>query len=1158
MTVLLFCALIMGKPTVHVHHQCACEPGHGIQVKKALPINFATAPNTLVVTEIMQNPKAVSDSNGEWFEVFNPTQATINLNGWTIRDNDNDSHAITTDVFIASGAYAVLGRNANSGQNGGVSVDYQYSGFTLANGADEVVLVRPDTSVADTVEYDGGSQWPDPNGKSMVLSSAADDNNVGANWSAAVDLISGSSDYGTPGSGPDTVAPADLVITEIMQNPDTVSDANGEWFEIYNPGSSDVDLNGWTIRDNGIDSHAITTSVIAPAGDYIVLGRNANSAANGGVTVDYQYSGFSLANGDDEIVLVRPDSSVADEVAYDGGPQWPDPTGASMALSSPGDDNNTGSNWSESTAFITGASGDKGTPGQANGGGSTAVENLAITEIMQNPSAVSDANGEWFEVFNPGSSDVNMQGWTIRDNDIDSHVIASSLVVPAGGYAVLGINSASAANGGVTVDYQYSGFLLANGADEVVLVRPDATIADEALYDGGSQWPDPTGASMELNSASNDNNVGANWSAATEFITGTSGDKGTPGSGPDGGASGVNLVITEIMQNPNVVADGSGEWFEVFNPGPGTVNLNGWTIRDNDTDSHAVTVDVTIASGAYAVLGNNANASTNGGVTVDYQYSGLFLANGADEVVLVRPDASVADEVLYDGGSLWPDPTGASMELNSASNDNNVGANWSAATAFITGTSGDKGTPGSGPDGGTGGPTGNRAPVVSAGADQSAFLDGASVTVSLNGSASDPDGDSISPAWTLSAGVAANVTIANVNQAQTTADITAVGTYTFQLSAADAEFTTVDSMTVTVALRPAPGAYQVYYGNLHTHSSYSDGNQNGGSTYDGAAAAFRYARDLADSMDWMVLSDHNHTAAGMAYANYAAGVAEAATVTGETTDFIALYGSEWGTISTGGHVVYTDNQLWGWEAGSYDVFVAKGDYNALFSQVVAAGTFAHLCHPQSSQFSGLFSSAYNASWDNAISLTAVRSGPAFATETDYSGGSTWSYQGLYENLLLKGYKLGPGADLDTHNANWGKASGQRTAILATSLTRANVLDALKAGRTFATDDRNLAIDFVGDLGGVDYTLAETISSTISGTVAFSVTVTDVDGESLTNIRLLQGAVGGSVITEAATSSSSVLSHSYATNATGTHFFYVEVNQADGDQAWSAPIWITVN
>jgi hypothetical protein len=66
---------------------------------------------------------------------------------------------------------------------------------------------------------------------------------------------------------------------------------------------------------------------------------------------------------------------------------------------------------------------------------------VLINEIMQNPSAVSDGNGEWFEVHNPSAGPVDIDGWTIRDNDFDSHVISNGgpLNVPAGGFLVLGI-----------------------------------------------------------------------------------------------------------------------------------------------------------------------------------------------------------------------------------------------------------------------------------------------------------------------------------------------------------------------------------------------------------------------------------------------------------------------------------------------------------------------------------------------------------------------------------------------------------------------------------------------------------------------------------------------------------------------------------------------
>ena len=160
-----------------------------------------------------------------------------------------------------------------------------------------------------------------------------------------------------------------VVINEIMQNPGAVSDSAGEWFELYNAGSSSVDINGWTIEDNDTDSHTIDsangTTTIA-AGGYLVLGRNATTSSNGGVTVDYVYGSWTLANGADEVVLVDASSVEQDRVEYDGGPDFPDPNGASMALKATNLDNNQSGNWCESQNVWAGSVGDRGTPGAAN------------------------------------------------------------------------------------------------------------------------------------------------------------------------------------------------------------------------------------------------------------------------------------------------------------------------------------------------------------------------------------------------------------------------------------------------------------------------------------------------------------------------------------------------------------------------------------------------------------------------------------------------------------------------------------------------------------------------------------------------------------------------------------------------------------------------
>ena len=160
-----------------------------------------------------------------------------------------------------------------------------------------------------------------------------------------------------------------------------------------------------------------------------------------------------------------------------------------------------------------------------------------------------------------------------------------------------------------------------------------------------------------------------------------------------------DIVINEIMQNPNAVTDGNGEYFEVINISDGTIDMNGWLFREDDGTNDSVWVDnggpLLIASGEYLVFGVNADFATNGGVNVDYVYgtsSEFALANSADELLLETAEGVLIDEVRWDGGPNWPDPTGKSMELFNPALDNDVGSNWSEATTPFG--DGDLGSPG--------------------------------------------------------------------------------------------------------------------------------------------------------------------------------------------------------------------------------------------------------------------------------------------------------------------------------------------------------------------------------------------------------------------------------------------------------------------------------
>ena len=58
--------------------------------------------------------------------------------------------------------------------------------------------------------------------------------------------------------------PGDIVVTEFMNDSAAVSDTVGEWLEIYNSTGADIDLNGWTLKDDGSNSHTFSNSIIVP------------------------------------------------------------------------------------------------------------------------------------------------------------------------------------------------------------------------------------------------------------------------------------------------------------------------------------------------------------------------------------------------------------------------------------------------------------------------------------------------------------------------------------------------------------------------------------------------------------------------------------------------------------------------------------------------------------------------------------------------------------------------------------------------------------------------------------------------------------------------------------------------------------------------------
>ena len=359
--------------------------------------------------------------------------------------------------------------------------------------------------------------------------------------------------------------------------------------------------------------------------------------------------------------------------------------------------------------------------------------------------------------------------------------------------------------------------------------------------------------------------------------------------------------------------------------------------------------------------------------------------------------------------------------------------------------------------------------------------------------------------------------------------------------------------------------YNTYYGNLHAHSAYSDGNK------DNANATptdnYTYAH-TALCFDFLGISEHNHFSStnnpGMLLPLYAQGLQQAQAYTNAHPGFVALFGMEWGVISNGGHVVvYGIDSLIGWETlstgNNYDIYVAKSDYqgtNGLFQKIVDrknSNAFATLAHPNSSDYGNMLYGTYNAIADSAVVGVAVESGPAFSTDTTYSDApSDMSFLSYYMQALAKGYHVGPTIDHDNHYMTFGKTNTSRLAILATQLNKSALLDAMRKRRFFATQDCDTKISLSIQ--------QQVMGSSTSGTIAPTITISASDPSSASAvpfITIMKGEPGSNQLATA-------LKTITAFNATVTDtsllsgkeaYYYLDVI-INGKRSISAPIWYT--
>lgn len=345
--------------------------------------------------------------------------------------------------------------------------------------------------------------------------------------------------------------------------------------------------------------------------------------------------------------------------------------------------------------------------------------------------------------------------------------------------------------------------------------------------------------------------------------------------------------------------------------------------------------------------------------------------------------------------------------------------------------------------------------------------------------------------------------------------------------------------------------YHYYYGNIHSHTSYSDGSKDAENTgVKTPAQAYAFAKQ-SKHFDFLGISEHNHSEAKMHQPDYAKGIQQCKAAN-KDHEFVCLYGMEFGTYANGHVLIYGVDKLINWEEGNSDIVVSKNDYNELWEEVSHHdGSFVTLAHPtETTHFSNLVNSNYSPVADHVICGTAVRNGPHESASTNYDNPPAVDYYSYYKKMLAAGYHVGPTVDHDNHNTTFGRTSQGRTVVLAKHLTQREIADAYRHMRFYASDDWNTRVNFTVN------------GSPLGSTVVTSEAIIDVEiadedeGDTVKTVQVMMGTPGSRILPKQFIKERTA-SFRYSTEMLPDEhiYLYLAITQADRHKIYTAPIWV---
>jgi len=441
------------------------------------------------INEIHYNPL---EPGASFVEIFNRSLSTsFDLSGCRLNGVD---YTFPDGSVIPPANYWVLVRDRAAfvlAYGSGVRVLDEFAG-SLDNGGERLSLVRGSGTnevVISEVRYDDVPPWPsaaDGRGSSLQRIDASQSSWRVANWMAAE---TNAVNRVTPGRA-NAAAGALLAFPPVWINevlPANVSgpkDNAGDrdpYLEIFNTGSSNLDLGGYYLTDNWTNrlAWAFPFGSVVPAGGFLTIwadGEPGESASG------IPHTSFRLSPTNGVVALVRDDGGAAGATVLDYLSWRSLPADRPLGLIP------DGLARSVRSLFYP-------TPGTTNDA-SFPDFRVTINEIMaQNRVTVVDpADGDyddWFELHNGGTNTVDLSGFYLTDrltNSVGSMFrIPSGYPIPAGGFIRIWADNETGQNQPGTADLHVN-FSLAREGEQVGLFDPRGVLVDGITF--GAQTND--------------------------------------------------------------------------------------------------------------------------------------------------------------------------------------------------------------------------------------------------------------------------------------------------------------------------------------------------------------------------------------------------------------------------------------------------------------------------------------------------------------------------------------------------------------------------------------------------------------------------------------------------------------------------------------------